>query len=495
MLAKTGEKQENLSQGFLYAIWRKLTGKHIQPNNNDHPDETPITSDMVTRLSSEDWVIRRDATMQIGRFPYAIIAPYLDKALHDEDMSVRLAAVHVLATHKDPQNIELLSHALYDSESTIVDEAAKILKSYGENAVDSILEALESPQINARGAAAEILYDLALPETTPQLVTALADTSTPWMQEERVCDIAARALEKIGTPKSLQAVAWWRQLQEQQEQERNELSQHGELFVPDQIQEAPAENEEQSDIDKLKGLLGQIEAETWGSSEEAAKELRTFAISRQKQENEPLVAYLLEQLNHESWIIRYNIIEALTHIKEDAVAIQLIPLIKDHHWMIRMAAIRAIAEYQPTEALKPLCIALGDTNPNVREAAAETIGQMKNPEAMTSLRWIINDGDPYVRIATVQAMSKMDSPDAIPLLLTAACDKDVNVRWEAVKALENLADKTCIAILELSLEDASHPIWEKERICDLAVKALEHINTPDALNAIRRWENNQQHSS
>ncbi|MEO1443963.1 MAG: HEAT repeat domain-containing protein, partial [Chloroflexota bacterium] len=75
----------------------------------------------------------------------------------------------------------------------------------------------------------------------------------------------------------------------------------------------------------------------------------------------------------------------------------------------------------------------------------------------------------------------------VPLLLKAAADDDVTVRWTAVNSLQHLANENCVPILQLCLEDETHPSWEEQRICDIAAATLKRIGTPEAQVALSNW--------
>ena len=77
----------------------------------------------------------------------------------------------------------------------------------------SLLEALHDPVGYVRRAAAEALGTIGDDAAVPGLVARLEDTGQQWWEEERVCDIAAEALERIGSGQALAAVEDWRRTQ------------------------------------------------------------------------------------------------------------------------------------------------------------------------------------------------------------------------------------------------------------------------------------------
>lgn len=496
---------------WLAATFKQPVDEAESPPTTE-PAPPVIPTKIVDGLADDDWTIRQEAVNALVRFPFDDTLPHLQTTIRDADASVRLATIKVLATINDTHATRLIAQALHDDEAPLVDAAAALLARRGRAALPAVLDALDSPNVNARGAAAEILYEMAPPEAIPRLMIALADNNTPWMQQERIGDIAARALEKIGTPKALQAVEWWRSLQAQHARKAETRQAHGELFVPDDSpppdddaiepdaeppsppvtapDDAPAAPQPAvipQAQDPLSTILTQLDSGAWGVREDAAKALQKHIRGLATDtDTQTIRSHLEARLQHDDWAVRFAIVESLTWLDDRAVISQLLPLVEDAHWMVRAAAIRGLAEYEAEEALGMICMALGDANENVREAAAEAIGTLKMEEAITSLQWVIDDGSAHVRYAVVKALQQINSAEGLPLLLKTATDRDVNVRWLSVQTLQTLGNEYCIPILQMSLDDDDHPPWESEPIRVLAAAALRRIGTPEAQEALQQ---------
>src|SRR6185369_10264455 len=95
-------------------------------------------------------------------------------------------------------------------EDYLVSDAAKeALKREGEAPIPGLLDALHDTNINIRGAAIEILGAIGESDAIPDLIDSLNDIRRPWLYDDRICDIAIRALEAIGTPETKEVVTQW----------------------------------------------------------------------------------------------------------------------------------------------------------------------------------------------------------------------------------------------------------------------------------------------
>ncbi len=84
-----------------------------------------------------------------------------------------------------------------------------------ENAIPTLIQALSDEDTDVRRHTLEALIKVGIP-SVPSLITKLKDLKRPSYSSIRVCDYAADALQKIGTPEALEAVRKWREEQNQQ---------------------------------------------------------------------------------------------------------------------------------------------------------------------------------------------------------------------------------------------------------------------------------------
>ncbi len=143
-----------------------------------------------------------DAVWEIGDAD----APALIRALHFERGSVRDAIAEALVLvgwFPDDPEVEVTYHLATRDWQAIV--------ALGEAAVPGLLCALSDPDGNVRRGVCWALGQIGEARAVPFLIEALGDTSGDMFGiGERVCDVAAEALLRTGTPEALEAVERWR---------------------------------------------------------------------------------------------------------------------------------------------------------------------------------------------------------------------------------------------------------------------------------------------
>jgi HEAT repeat protein len=159
------------------------------------------TSYLNELLSARERCVRAVAAKLLGRFGDATDAPGLSEALRDGNPDVRVAVAEALGEIGDPAAVEGLVETLGDAK--VRGAARQALVKIGEPAVLMLVAAL-SDEDNVRGVATRALVEIGEP-AVPGLVEALGD------DDSRVREAAALALEKIGSPEALEAVARWRE--------------------------------------------------------------------------------------------------------------------------------------------------------------------------------------------------------------------------------------------------------------------------------------------
>jgi HEAT repeat protein len=78
---------------------------------------------------------------------------------------------------------------------------------------EALVTFLHDPDPTTRYFAADALGKIGYIGAVPGLIMLLSDTSEPNWDKRRVCEIAANALDMIGTPEAATAAATWRRSQ------------------------------------------------------------------------------------------------------------------------------------------------------------------------------------------------------------------------------------------------------------------------------------------
>lgn len=454
------------------------SGKKARERLKRVKEESPsLAGDLESALKNANWVVRRNAVIELTTVASATAIPRLAQALNDEDSQVRLAVVKALAAFQDaPGAISALIEALNDDEYMVCDAAKEALKQLGKPPMPALLDTLHSGNVNTRGAAIEVLGSVRDTSAIPAIVDCLSDLRRPWLSDERICDIAAKALDAIGTPESLEAVRQWRSLTQPSVQSE----------TSSRLTDSPIP---QNDV--LSELFRNLRVKDWDTRQKAAKALSDYARTLRGVADKSATPRLVEELRDEDWVVRWATAEALGWFRDRSTVGALTRLVQDPKWKVRVAAIRALAEIGDPTAAETIVEALADSHSLVREAAAEALGNLGNPVATDGLVRALSDTERFVRMAAIDALGKFRDPDTINDLLTLLSDSDDAVRCFTVYALARIGHVQVVPALIACLEDTAVPYWEDRRICDIAAEALETIGTPAARGAVSEWKQQQ----
>jgi HEAT repeat protein len=137
-------------------------------------------------------------------------SPPDEKARYQADPEVLQTYYQLLAQFGDDM-LPALAAALHDDNSNLQEGALAVLLAMGsDGAVELLMVALEEGDETVRSMAAQALGQLADPQAVPALIAALSDPGRSQWWPRPICEEAASALEQIGTPEALDAVADWR---------------------------------------------------------------------------------------------------------------------------------------------------------------------------------------------------------------------------------------------------------------------------------------------
>jgi HEAT repeat protein len=445
---------------------------------DDSPE--PVRADSSEALHDPDWMVRREAVVALGSTPAAYAVPRLIVATQDEDNQVRMSVMNTLANFKDdPQVIPTLLQALGDDDYLVCDAAKEALKRDGKPPIPGLLDALHSSNVNVRGAAIEVLGAIGEADAIPDIIDALADIRCPWLYEQRICDIAARALEAIGTPETQEVVEQWRAT-------HHTSGARVSPSDPDVIVVAEPEPR-----DVLGELLAQLHESDWNIQQDAAKALRDYAQLLRGSTDSPFIERLVDALQDKLWVVRWAAAEALAWIRDYSTVPAITILLGDSNKTVRVAAVRALSEIKDVTAVPDVARALADKSTMVREAAAEALGNLGDARAVPALLVALEDGDSFVRLAAIDALGKIKHASAGEPLLKALHDSDPTTRCFAADALGRMGYTGAVTDLIGLLDDTYEPSWDKKRVCDIAAQALNLIGTPEAARALSEWRRSQ----
>lgn len=166
---------------------------------------------LLEAMHDRHFTVRLAVIRAFEEIQSASVAPALAERLHDPHPLVREKAAEAIGKLRANEAEESLINALSDAEPFVRRAAAEAL---GELRLpvqtDKLVEALDDEDAFVRMAAAEALGRLGAEAAVPKLVEHLNDYGGADWDQQRVCDVAAAALEAIGTPEAAAAAAQWR---------------------------------------------------------------------------------------------------------------------------------------------------------------------------------------------------------------------------------------------------------------------------------------------
>ncbi|MCK6580029.1 MAG: HEAT repeat domain-containing protein [Anaerolineae bacterium] len=413
-------------------------------------------------------------------------------ALDNADEQVRLSAIQLLAKTPGDAAITALVKALGDFEAVVADAAVEALTAHGAAVVPAVRGAVRDESLNRRAGALEVLCRIQAVAALPELIAVLDDTRRPWLGDRRICDLAAAALERIGTHEALRAVELWRAKQTA----TVAVAANGEHEDVEKSQDNASKRDDPARYPEiLAEMLAALRSDNWGVREETAKDLREFARIKLRGASDPaLIDPLTAVLTDPDWVLRWSVVEALAWVGDPGVVTKLLTRLEDENWMVRVAAIRALQEIGDRGAAARIGEMLEDKNATVREAAAEALGKLGDQAAIPSLTLAALQHDPLVRFAAVEALLRIGGDAAVVPISNALNDEEAIIRLRAVQALDELRDPRAIPDLIKRLEDEAVPQWQELRVCDVAADALKHFETAEALSAVEEWKKRQNHA-
>ena len=441
---------------------------------------------LIEELKDNDWSVRRAAVQSLGEAGSKASLPHILNALTDEDSHVRWMAVKTLSNFKGKQVLKGLISALHDDDYLICDAAADVLREIGIEAAPALIEALSSNNVNVRGNAAEVLGQIQSQSAIPHLVDMLEDVSTPRWEGVRICDIAATALEAIGTEQALLALNRWREEQQTTSVSIIEQNTVPLLHLDNMNQNVSVGNGNADSHKMLLELLDDLEDSNWNNRQEATNALRNYAKEIKDIHSVDIASGFALALKSDNSIVRWSATEALVDFGDDAIP-YLLDILHDENWTIRLAAIHSLLKLETDAAVPGLLKLINDNNTMVRETAISALGKLGNPSVCSYLINLLNDEDMFIRRVVVESLGQLKCDKAVNRLIAMLEYETNHVKLTVIEALGRIGNSDAIPVLVKYLKDESQPDWENQRVCDIAANSLKQFNEPKAQTALEKW--------
>ena len=401
---------------------------------------------MRQQLKHEDWQQRHRAINSLVDFPLAQSLPQLLQASHDSDSRVRRAAYEVLSRFEDDSSARAAVLAgLADPDAEVARAVTELLKSQPSPDFDALLDLLESDQASVVAAAIEILGEARYQPAVRDLTRLL---NSPLSQDDgsAISELARAALEQIGAADSPPA-------------------QHTRADF--------------SDADKIRRTLQVLRDDDWGRTQRAAKFLRKFARHLRGSDNTAVLDLLFDALDDANWSVRWAVAEALAVLRNPAASPHLRRCLRDDSWIVQVAVVRALGELRAADCASDMASLLNSQRSTVREATADALGALRQPQVIPALGEVLQrDSDDFARLAALKAIHRINPPQSRQWLELALEDSNLPLRHYALQQLAPQMDESDLPILQRLLSDSGTPPGEDESLRELALRALQAINTP-----------------
>lgn len=163
---------------------------------------------LIESVQSQQGALQTAAAVALVRIGQPAVRPVLGLMMNFTHLNLRATAIEILKQIGDDA-VDTLIEALYESGDLERTQAAYVLGELGEVAIPHLLEGLQHENKTVRYVCASALGQIATPVAVPALITLLHDTELVPSMGKMVCDAAYNALKNIKTNEAQFAVATW----------------------------------------------------------------------------------------------------------------------------------------------------------------------------------------------------------------------------------------------------------------------------------------------
>lgn len=151
-------------------------------------------------------------------------------------------------------------------------------------------------------------------------------------------------------------------------------------------------------------------------------------------------------------------------------------------------ALRELCKLDGDRVIEALMYAMGGYSQNAFEIARDEIIR-RGKSSIPRLIQYLDDENSFRRKDAVYLLGEIGNPIVVPELIIALYDSKAKVRCVVVEALGKLGDARAVGSLQKRLSDkVKCDSYSPNRICDIVAKSLQLIGTPEAIQAVKEWQ-------
>lgn len=193
-------------------------------------------------------------------------------------------------------------------------------------------------------------------------------------------------------------------------------------------------NSVRAELDKVRALIDELEAEQDYSSRQTEREL-LYALAATSGDSE-FYEELRDKFRGDIFEHRLVAVQALGFTRNADAAALLEPALREGQAVIRKGAALGLGRLGATQALGGLRqAATHDRDKSVRIAAIEAIGQIRDAQSAQILRFLITTNDLEIKSAVTDSLSALAIPEVVPALESLLRDRNTDIQWKAFVGL------------------------------------------------------------
>jgi HEAT repeat protein len=426
------------------------------------------------KLQSSDAEERREAAVDLSRAGRKAM-PLLMLAVGDADWRVRKTAVEALVALRGHDVINGLIHTLGAHDNAGArNSAIEALIHIGAEAVDALLEALKTPDVDVRKFIVDILGDMRDPRAVPTLIGLLDDP------DENARVAAAEALGKIKDRRAVDPLVSCLTRYDQSWLDYAAAEALGAIgderaLVP--LLAALGRSSLREPVLESLGKIGNVNtlaplitgladplrivrevsvvalSAIFRKGGEAERE--TIVRTVRREASDRAVDFLEELLITSGGELQKASISVLGWAGRESSIQKLLSLLREEE--LEEPVAHALKNVDGSR-VKLLIGYLTDNNAFVRRTVARVLGDMGSIEAEAPLIGLLADENGHVRSNAAEALGQLRSRNAVKPLLALLEDEYESVHESAIHALANIGDESVLDSLVKDFTARSAPV-------------------------------------